>query len=78
MNTISLCREVPELPEMITRDLLIVQMYALEQHLRACNPLFEPDLYMAIMDKLAVIYWQVNHRYDGRGGDGAVALLRSQ
>lgn len=66
MNTISLCRKVPELPEVITRELLIVQMSALEQHLMACNPLFEPDLYMAIMDKLAGIYWRVNHSNCGK------------
>ena len=61
MNTISLCRPVPVLPEEITRDLLIVQMLSLEQHLKETNPTFEEDLYMGLLDKLAEIYNQVNH-----------------
>lgn len=60
MNTISLCRTVPELPETISRDLLIVQMLTLEQHLRTTNPIFEEDLYMALLGKLAGIYYEVN------------------
>ena len=66
MNTISLCRPVPILPEEIGRDLLIVQMLTLERHLKATNPIFEEDLYMGLLDKLAGIYYQVNHFPVGR------------
>ena len=60
MNTISLCRPVPALPMSITRDLLVVQMLTLEQYLRETNPIFEEDLYMGLLEKLAGIYSQVN------------------
>jgi len=66
MTNISLCRPVPALPEAITRDLLIVQMLTLEQHLRSTHPIFEENLYMGLLDKLAVIYYQVNHFPVGR------------
>ena len=60
MNTISLCRPVPALPATITRDLVVVQMLTLEQHLRETNPIFEEDLYMGLLEKLAGIYVLVN------------------
>ena len=66
MTTISLCRPVPALPEAITRDLLIVQMLMLEQHMKATNSVFEEDLYMGLLEKLAGIYYQVNHFPVGR------------
>lgn len=66
MSTISLCRPVPALPEAISRELLIVQMLTLEKHLRSTNPIFEEDLYMSILGKLAGVYYQVNHFPAGR------------
>ena len=60
MNTISLCRPVPELPEAISFDLIIVQMLILEQYLTSTNPILEEDLYMGLMEKLAGIYTLVN------------------
>jgi len=66
MTTISLCRPVPALPEAITMDLLIVQMLTLERHLKATNPIFEEDMYMGLLDKMAEIYNLVNHFPVGR------------
>lgn len=66
MNTISLCRKAPELPEFIHHDLLVVQMITLEHRLAATNPLFEEDLYMGLLTKLASIYFQVNRFCDAR------------
>lgn len=66
MNAISLCCITPELPESISLDLLFVQMRALEQHLAGTNPLFEKDTYMAIMARLAPIYFQINHTMPGK------------
>ncbi len=60
MNAISFCRPAPPLPETINRDLLIVQMLTLEQYIRETHPIFEEDLYMGLLTKLAVIYYQVN------------------
>lgn len=60
MNSISLCRPAPALPDVIEQELIVVQMLTLEQHLRATNPIFEQDLYMGILEKLAGIYSQVN------------------
>lgn len=60
MNTISMCRPAPRLPESITQDLLFVQMHTLERHLAATNPLFEEDLYMGLLEALSGIYSQVN------------------
>ena len=60
MNSISLCRSVPALPEAISRELIIVQMLTLEQHLRETNPIFEEDLYMGLLEKLAGIYTLIN------------------
>ena len=60
MNTINLCRPVPALPIAISHDLLVVQMLTLEQYLRETNPIFEEDLYMGLLEKLAGIYIQVN------------------
>ena len=60
MNTISLCRPIPVLPEEINQELILVQMLTLERHLSATNPIFEEDLYMGLLAKLAEIYAQVN------------------
>ena len=60
MNTINLCRPVPALPIALSHDLLVVQMLTLEQYLRETNPIFEEDLYMGLLEKLAGIYSQVN------------------
>lgn len=62
MNTISMCREIPDLPEKIMIDLLLRQMVTLEDHLRMVNPIFEEDTYLAIMERLAVIYYRVNRQ----------------
>lgn len=67
MDTINLCniKINPKLPPEIERDLLFVQMIALEKHLRATNQLFEQNTYVAIMGKLATIYYKINHTYCG-------------
>jgi hypothetical protein len=60
MTTISHCRDAPPLPDTIEKELIIVQMLTLEKHLRETNQLFEPDLYLSILDRLADVYRQVN------------------
>jgi hypothetical protein len=62
MNTIGMCREIPDLPEAIKRDLDIARMVTLEDNLRRVNPLFEQDTYLAIMERLAVVYYRINRQ----------------
>ena len=66
MNAISFCYITPVLPETIKLDLLFVQMRALEQHLAATNPQFEPQTYAAIVAQLGPIYMQINHSFGGK------------
>jgi hypothetical protein len=62
MTTIGMYKEIPDLPEAIKRDLDIAQMVTLEDNLKKVNQIFEQDAYLAIMDRLAVVYYRVNRQ----------------
>ena len=60
MNTIGMERDIPALPEKVERELLLAEIDYLEWQLRGAHPIFDEDLYLAIMEKLSGIYYQVN------------------
>lgn len=61
MNSISLYREIPELPESVNQYIRLAQMLVLEDSLRSTNHLLEPDLHLALFNELSKTYWWVNH-----------------
>ncbi len=59
VNTIEMCKEMPELPVSIEKLLLINQMLILEDELKKVNQIFNTGRYLAILGRLSVIYCRI-------------------
>jgi len=59
VNTIEMCKEMPELSVSIEKLLLINQMLILKDELKKAIQIFDTDRYLAIMGRLSVIYCRI-------------------